>query len=257
MLESVDVADSPAPDTATPPTKERPCAVPSSSCFSASSRAAFAMSQGARSQGARPPAGERGAPFDDSGGRTDTFGTRSFEERSAAMDELLIGAWRLTAYNDPKSTFSPNSIVGYALFVDGFMSIELHVGEVDSFGLLAEFMMSGTYRYTWNDAARLRLTQLIGSTNLNYDEELAFLPPGTTREYAVEIDTAGMRMRRLDDRNGSTGSLFVFQRMDNHSARAKLKRDFFGRIVPDDEQDDADARRSTRVPLEELKRRQQ
>lgn len=202
-------------------------------------------------QGARPPAGAtpRQNPFDDSQGTTDLFGRTTFEQRTDQMDQLLVGAWRLASYHDINNDILPGDVVGYALFVDGFMSIELHGALAGDTVLDEDFFVAGTYRYKWDDAARLSLSTLIGSTNYNEFEEIEFVPPGTARDYEVRVDEAGLELTRLDSRSGNKNSRFVFQRMESGSPRAMMKRDFYGRLVPVEDPEAEPARPPVRTPL--------
>ncbi len=208
------------------------------------------------------PSGQQGEtpqtnPLDDAHGRTDAFGRSTWDERAAQIDDLLIGAWRLQAYHDQGNVdFATNQSVGYALFVDGYMSIELHVSVPDIVGEPIDFLFSGTYQYRWEEAARLRLTSLIGASNYNAYDILDFMPPGTTREYSVQVDETGLELTRLDSRGGNVGTRFVFQRMENSSAKTALRRDFFGRMVPVEEGEDEEAPPppGVRVPVRDLER---
>ncbi len=207
--------------------------------------ATVAVTQGSRPPAETPPEN----PFDDSQGNTDIFGRSTFEERSEQMDELIRGAWQLVAYHDIDGVILSSDVVGYALFVDGFMSIELHGALPETTILEDDFYITGTYRYKWDDAARLRLSTLIGSTNYNDFAVVEFIPPGTARDYEVRVDATSLELIRLDSRSGNKNSRFEFNRLQSASPRSLMKRDFYGRLVPVDEDEAEPARPPVRTPL--------
>lgn len=118
--------------------------------------------------------------------------------KAARVREGILGAWQLTRGEIPDLGASGGGVAGYALFMDGYMSLEIHV-----FGNTAPdsqniFFQTGTHRWKISDTGTLDTYSLIGTHNITEDEEYELEQPGQRRAYKVRIDNEQMVLERID-----------------------------------------------------------
>lgn len=154
---------------------------------------------------------------------------RDFEEIAEGLQENLLGAWRLIEIFDPRGFIESKEIAGYAVFTEGFMALEFHIYLATDFGAEDRdtYYVTGTHRFEFDEAARLRTTSLIGTSNINPERRFRFERPGQVREYVVTVEGDELMLER-DDENEARGSRFTFQR-ENPPYEKKV--DFFGRPI--------------------------
>ncbi|MEO6710334.1 MAG: hypothetical protein ABI054_03670 [Planctomycetota bacterium] len=117
---------------------------------------------------------------------------------AARLREEILGAWQLTRGEIPDLGATGSGVAGYALFIDGYMSIEVHVqGHADP-DSENTFFQTGTHRWKIDDTSNLETSGLIGTHNITEDEEYDFEPPGIHREYKVKLDGGQLILERSD-----------------------------------------------------------
>lgn len=122
------------------------------------------------------------------GGRAKRGGV--FYNRGLQDPEALFGAWQITSIDLPGVPTATGDSTGYALFLDGYMSLELHYRypyqnpDPEYFNT---FFQAGTHRWRVDQYGRLETWSLIGSNNMNEDESLYFESPGTQRILEAEL----------------------------------------------------------------------
>jgi hypothetical protein len=113
-----------------------------------------------------------------------------FYNRGIQDPAALLGAWQITSIDLPGTPTATGDATGYALFLDGYMSLELHYRypytnpDPDFFNI---FFQSGTHRWRVDQYGRLETWALIGANNMNEDESLYFESPGTQRVLEAEL----------------------------------------------------------------------
>src|ERR1700741_2537880 len=100
-------------------------------------------------------------------------GFESAELQGARLREGLLGAWQLTRGEIPDLGVSSGGVAGYALFLEGYMSFEIHViGKTGADDM--DYFQTGTHRWKLEDNGTLETFGLIGTHNLTEDEEFDF-----------------------------------------------------------------------------------
>jgi hypothetical protein len=155
---------------------------------------------------------------------------------AAKLREELLGAWQLTRGEIPDLGATGSGVAGYALFLEGYMSMEIHVrGNLgpDSVNM---FFQSGTHRWKLSDGSILESFSLIGANNTAQDEGYDFETPGIRREYKVRIENDRLVMERPD-----RTARFTFMRLGKlryPDSETSGDVDFYGRPIkkkPEDE----------------------
>lgn len=127
------------------------------------------------------------------GGRFETEAERSVRAR-----EGILGAWQLSRGEIPSLGVSAGGVAGYALFMDGYMSLEFHVLGNTSPDSSNTFFQTGTHRWKLEDNGLLQTYSLIGTHNVTDDEEYDFEVPGQRREYRVRLDGEQLVLEKND-----------------------------------------------------------
>jgi len=163
-------------------------------------------------------------------------GFQGADVAAAAKREELLGAWQLTRGEIPDLGATGSGVAGYALFIEGYMSMEIHVrGNLgpDSGNL---FFQTGTHRWKLDDRSMLETFSLIGANNTALDEGYDFETPGYRREYKVSLDKDRLILERPD-----RTARFTFMRLGKLRYPDSEKSggvDFYGRpIKPKPEED--------------------
>ncbi len=157
-------------------------------------------------------------------------GFESAQLRGDRVRESLLGAWQLTRGEIPALGVAGGGVAGYAIFIEGYMSMEVHAQGKTVPDSQDSFFQTGTHRWKYEDTGVLETFSLIGTHNVTDDEEYEFEQPGARRAYKVQVD----------------GDRLVLERADR-SARLNFMRlgklrypddkdgpgvDFFGRPIP-------------------------
>src|SRR6185436_7169269 len=67
----------------------------------------------------------------------------------------MLGAWQLTRGEIPDLGASGGGVAGYAIFIDGYMSIEIHVQGNSAPDSENTFFQTGTHRWKLSDTSVL------------------------------------------------------------------------------------------------------
>ncbi len=110
----------------------------------------------------------------------------------------ILGAWQLTKGELPALGASGGGVAGYALFLDGYMSMEIHVEGNQARFSNNTFFQTGTHRWKIGDRPVLETYGLIGTNNTTEDEEYDYEQPGARREYKVQLDGDRLILERAD-----------------------------------------------------------
>lgn len=118
--------------------------------------------------------------------------------RAARVRESILGAWQLTRGEIPDLGVAGGGVAGYALFMEGYMSLEIHAYGNTAPDSQNTFFQTGTHRWKLADNGTLETYSLIGTHNITEDEEYDFESPGQRRTYKVRIDNDEMVMEKAD-----------------------------------------------------------
>jgi len=135
----------------------------------------------------------------------------SNEAETARLKHEILGPWQLISLENDGQGLPKGSAIGFALFLDGYMSYEAHVRSEptvpDTEGL---FFQTGTRRWRFNELMELEMSTLIGTHNLTFDEEVEFEVPGTRRVFTATLVEDELTL----DRRGAQGHTRLrFQRL--------------------------------------------
>lgn len=119
-------------------------------------------------------------------------------ERAARAREDILGAWQLTRGEIPVLGVNQGGVAGYALFLEGYMSLEFHVAGNTASDSANTFFQTGTHRWKIEDNGVLATYGLIGTHNITEDEEYDFEEPGQRREYRAKIDGETLTLEKTD-----------------------------------------------------------
>jgi hypothetical protein len=117
---------------------------------------------------------------------------------AAKLRENLLGAWQLTRGEIPDLGAGGSGVAGYALFLEGYMSMEMHVFGNTGGDSNDEFFQTGTHRWKLDDRSVMETFSLIGTFNTTEDEGYDFETPGLRREYKVRMDGDRLVLERPD-----------------------------------------------------------
>jgi hypothetical protein len=148
---------------------------------------------------------------------------------SARIRTEILGAWQLTRGEIPDLGASGSGVAGYALILEGYLSLEVHVLGNTAPDSENTFFQTGTHRWKLDDEAHLETYGLIGTHNITDDEEDDFEPPGLRREYNVELAGDRLVLERVDGK-----SRLTFMRLGKlpfPGAKEGGGLDFYGRPI--------------------------
>jgi hypothetical protein len=148
------------------------------------------------------------------------------ELRAQYYREQLVGAWQLRNAKRGTESFIGGRAAGYALFTEGFMSLELHVASNQNTAFDGTFFQTGIHRWQIDANARLETFSLIGTTSFTPDDVARFEPHGTRREYELTLNANELILRRTDK-----SSELTFMRIKNLAFPTEKGDavDFYGR----------------------------
>ena len=141
----------------------------------------------------------------------------------------ILGAWQLTRGEIPDLGASSGGVAGYALFMEGYMSLEVHVRSNLDTGEGEAYFQTGTHRWKIEDNGTLESYGLIGTHNSSDDNVAEFEPPGERREYKVKLDGDKLVLERAD-----RTSRFTFMRLGKlryPDGKDGPTVDFYGRPI--------------------------
>jgi hypothetical protein len=148
------------------------------------------------------------------------------ELRAEYYREQLLGAWQLRSAKRGGEAFIGGKAAGYALFTEGFMSLELHVSTSQSTAFDGTFFQTGIHRWQIDSSARLETFSLIGTSSFTPDEIARFEPHGTRRQYEVLLNANELVLRRTDKSSELT---FMKLKSLAFPTEAGEAADFYGR----------------------------
>ena len=166
-------------------------------------------------------AGQRGGAQDDQTPQNRDLWpwNKSTQKDNKQLLADMQGAWQLTAFEDPKVPAEDRQEVGYALVVDEFMSIELHMGWTPDRQPPFVMLHTGTYQIFLGPGHTMELTTLIGTFTNRLRSRAE--RPGVKREYDVRVSQRELTLSRSD------GYTITFQRL----GLSKMRRDIYGREI--------------------------
>lgn len=118
--------------------------------------------------------------------------------RALDVHASMLGAWQLTKGEIPDLGTTGSGVVGYALFLDGYMSCELHVFGNTGGDSEDVFFQTGTHRWKLDERLTMETYSLIGTHNVTEDEEYDFEQPGERRTYRVGLEGDTLVLERPD-----------------------------------------------------------
>jgi hypothetical protein len=119
------------------------------------------------------------------------------DARNEALRKELLGAWQVVQTEHRGSTLPGGSGTGFALFVDGYLSIEVHMRLVSALpGGTGLFFQTGTHRWRLTPGGQMETSSLIGTHNFTPDEQVRFQPPGEARVWNVLLDGPQLTLER-------------------------------------------------------------
>jgi len=127
--------------------------------------------------------------------------TRFFLQEGERLAEEVEGTWMLLEYVDPLEPELAANTSGYAMFQDGFLSFMLTVEawERRIFRLRERLIvLSGLYRYRFDEQAFLQLSSTTSITNQTSDGNMQQEPAGTVVEYYATIEDGTLELRDPD-----------------------------------------------------------
>jgi hypothetical protein len=156
--------------------------------------------------------------------------TRSKSEKVfiQAVEDRMQGSWRLTAFESPFLEKEYRQEVGFMVISGNYFSFEMHLGWTVPNGSKLDHrdFLSGTHRFELDERSRMTTSSVIGSS-LDKRGNLIFEPPGTHREYDVDVVGSRLVLKSADGRK------FTFERMVDSHARV----DIFGRPIKEKPED--------------------
>jgi hypothetical protein len=153
-------------------------------------------------------------------------------DRSARVREGILGAWQITRAEIPNLGVTSGGVAGYAIFIEGYMSLEVHVlGNTDP-NSANTFFQTGTHRWKLEDNGVMETFGLIGTNNITEDEEYDFEQPGQRREYRARIDGEQLVLEKAD-----RTARFTLKRLGKlrYPDGSEGGTDFYGRPIKKDE----------------------
>ena len=155
-------------------------------------------------------------------------GFEGADAEAARFRTEILGAWQLTHGEIPAVGASGPGVAGYALFMDGYMSIEIHVqsGTPDN---QESYFQSGTMRWKIDDSSVLQTYSLIGTHNTADADEYDFEDPGERREYKVRLNGEQLILEKPD-----RTARFTFMRLGKlrfPDGKESPGVDFYGRPI--------------------------
>ncbi|MCE9593684.1 MAG: hypothetical protein K8S98_05785 [Planctomycetes bacterium] len=118
---------------------------------------------------------------------------------ASAAAKQLDGAWQLLRVESPTLELFQGDTIGYALFREGYMSLEIHgtglTDMADTFGL---FFQTGFHRYTLDGTGGMETYSMIGVTNLTHYEDVEFQPPGERKRFKFSIQNDTLALEKPD-----------------------------------------------------------
>jgi hypothetical protein len=148
--------------------------------------------------------------------------------QAALVEERIDGAWQLLKAVAPGFPLFPGDTEGFALFHDGYLSLEIHgISQVALDDSDGEFFQTGFHRYAFDGTGWMDTFSLIGVTNLTEDEDIVFEPAGGRRRFKVSLVEDQLTLERTD------GTLLTFKRLGKLPFPGAVEQlDAFGRPVP-------------------------
>ena len=155
--------------------------------------------------------------------------------QAARAREGILGAWQLTRGEIPAFGVGGGGVAGYALFMDGYMSMEIHVVANKGSRSAETLFQTGTHRWMIEDNGTLDTYGLIGTHNITEDEEYDFEPPGERRSYRVQFEGDHLVLERTDRSSRLTFTRLGKLRFPDGKDAPGL--DFYGRPIKPKEGD--------------------
>ena len=126
-----------------------------------------------------------------------------FSEERKHLEEGVVGAWTLQLYEDPNAFYNQSNIQGFAIFLDGFVSMSLTAQTYAPEFLSTsgqQYFQSGTHRYRISPLLELQTASIVAFDNMEAEKVVYYEAPGTAREYSLNIDEEGktLKMTRRD-----------------------------------------------------------
>lgn len=163
--------------------------------------------------------------------------TLSDSERAKQLAKDIEGPWQLQRADWQEASMRQGDAVGFALFHDGYLAIEIHGRGLNlAPGLLGEFFQTGFHRYQFDPIGRLQTFSMIGVHNLTPDTEVEYEVPGQRREFTVQLVEDSLTLTRAD------GTRLSFLRLGKLPFPGALdpERDMFGRKRPESDDEETE-----------------
>lgn len=145
---------------------------------------------------------------------------------AARISQGLLGPWQLMRAEIPGENLTAGSTVGYALFMEGYMSLEMHFAYADTNPYSDSiFYQTGTHRWRVDDGAELETVCMIGTNNYNQEEIYDFQMPGSRSKFRVLLAGDDLTLIRKE-----STTKFFFKRLGKLPfPGATIGADFYGR----------------------------
>ncbi len=147
--------------------------------------------------------GVRAAPEVQSppGGQGEVPSDRPFDGNvmAAKLTEELRGVWQLESAEFAGTRSRAPSTSGYMIVEETTLALEMHVHNPNhlrsTYGL---FFQTGFFRWRITPGVRLEAVSLIGTSNMTEDERVEYEPPGTRRDFAVQLTGDRLTLTKSD-----------------------------------------------------------
>lgn len=114
-----------------------------------------------------------------------------------ALEQGLLGTWRLERFVHPDQPIADGDVVGAALFAPGTLSIQIHIRTLRPFASGPDFyVQAGIHYWRIDEQLRLATATVIGHSDLV--GPMTYEPAFQPREFEVSLDGDSLSLTRPD-----------------------------------------------------------
>jgi hypothetical protein len=155
------------------------------------------------------------------------------------LEEQLVGVWTLVGYDFVGRSLDEQRLQGFAVFLDGFMSITLQAQAAEPTRIfggsdIGYYFQAGVHRYRVSEMMRLQTASILGFDNMNDDAQLDFIGATSVREHQLTLQGDLLTLFNED------GSRLVFRKTHKSAfpvyAIEHLRRNVGGEPIDEDDE---------------------